>query len=128
MAATRGVSWLQAQPVPVLYTIGANDNVFSVTKAMECFAAMAGPKHLLIGPNEGHNYWAVPQGILFFDSVLKRTGAGPDTSTTAFSLSRSGAGSMTTRRLRREPGGTISVIPYAAKLTMTPSGWSYSCR
>ena len=28
---------------------------------------------------------------------------------------------MTMRRLRREPGEEISVIPYGAKLTMTPS-------
>ena len=68
---------LAQRQVPVLYTIGANDHVFSVTKAMDCFAAMAGPKHLLIGPNEGHGYWAVPQGIHFFDSVLKKSGARP---------------------------------------------------
>lgn len=41
---------------------------------------MAGPKHLLIGPNEGHGYWAVPQGIHFFDSVLKQTGVRPTVS------------------------------------------------
>lgn len=74
---------LAKRPVPVLYTIGANDNVFSVTKAMACFAAMAGPKHLLIGPNEGHGYWAVPQGILFFDSALKKSGARPAVSNLA---------------------------------------------
>lgn len=71
---------LAKRQVPVLYTIGANDNVFSVTKAMECFAAMAGPKHLLIGPNVGHGYWAVPQGIHFFDSVLKKSGERPSVS------------------------------------------------
>ena len=77
---------LAKRPVPVLYTIGANDEVFSVTKAMECFAAMAGPKHLLIGPNEGHGYWAVPQGIHFFDSVLKKSGARPTVSNLALRL------------------------------------------
>ena len=66
---------LANRSVPVLYTVGANDNVFLVTKAMDCFAAMRGPKHLLIGPNDGHGYWAVPQGILFFDSVLKKDAA-----------------------------------------------------
>lgn len=71
---------LAKRPVPVLYTIGANDPVFRVTKAMECFDAMAGPKYLLIGPNEGHGYWAVPQGIHFFDNVLKKSGARPSVS------------------------------------------------
>jgi dienelactone hydrolase len=64
---------LAQRAVPVLYTVGANDNVFVVTKAMECFAAMRGPKSLLIGPNDGHGYWALSQGILFFDSVLKKS-------------------------------------------------------
>jgi dienelactone hydrolase len=77
---------LARRPVPVLYTIGANDNVFRVTKAMDCFAAMAGPKHLLIGPNEGHGYWAVPQGIHFFDSVLKKSGTRPAVSNLAVRL------------------------------------------
>ncbi|MFA6292472.1 MAG: prolyl oligopeptidase family serine peptidase, partial [Victivallales bacterium] len=71
---------LSKRPVPALYTVGANDNVFPVTKAMDCFAAMSGPKHLLIGPNEGHGYWALPQGIMFFDSVLKKTVARPSIS------------------------------------------------
>lgn len=62
---------LAKRKIPILYTVGANDSTFSLTKAMQVFAAMNEPKHLLIGPNRGHDYWDFEQTILFFDHALK---------------------------------------------------------
>jgi cephalosporin-C deacetylase-like acetyl esterase len=62
---------------PILYTVGANDPTFRLTKAMHIFAAMPADKHFLIGPNEGHGYWNLPQSVLFFDEVLKGKGSRP---------------------------------------------------
>ncbi len=62
---------LQKRKIPILYTIGANDSVFFATKAMHGYDLMNEPKSLMIGPNEGHGYWAIDQSVLFFDSALK---------------------------------------------------------
>jgi dienelactone hydrolase len=56
---------------PILYTVGANDPTFLLTKAQRIFAVMPEPKHILIGPNRGHDYWDLDQSVLFFDEVLK---------------------------------------------------------
>ena len=61
---------LSKRQVPILYTVGLRDSTFLLTKAMDNFAAMQGPKHLLIGPNAGHEYWAVDQTALFFHATL----------------------------------------------------------
>ncbi|MHB9025355.1 MAG: alpha/beta hydrolase family protein [Armatimonadota bacterium] len=68
---------LRYRSFPILYTVGANDPTFLLTKAQRIFAAMNAPKHFLIGPNEGHGYWALEQTVLFFDSALKGTMARP---------------------------------------------------
>ncbi len=68
---------LAKRPGPILYTVGANDPTFRLTKAMRIFAAMPANKHFLIGPNEGHGYWNLPQTVLFFDEVLKGKGSRP---------------------------------------------------
>ncbi|MHB9133021.1 MAG: alpha/beta hydrolase family protein [Armatimonadota bacterium] len=62
---------LANRPGPILYTVGANDNTFLLTKATRIFAAMHEPKHMLIGPNQGHGYWDLDQSVLFFDEALK---------------------------------------------------------
>jgi cephalosporin-C deacetylase-like acetyl esterase len=62
---------LQKRKIPILYTIGSNDNVFFATKAMRGYELMNEPKSLMIGPNEGHGYWAIDQSVLFFDFALK---------------------------------------------------------
>lgn len=62
---------LQKRKLPILYTIGANDAVFAASKAMDVFAHMNEPKHLLIGPNRGHDFWDVEQSVLFFDHALR---------------------------------------------------------
>ena len=68
---------LRARTPILLYTVGANDPTFRLTKAMRIFAAMNEPKHLLIGPNQAHGYWDLPQTVLFFDSALKGKMARP---------------------------------------------------
>lgn len=68
---------LKARKLPILYTVGANDPTFRLSKAVRVFAAMNEPKHLLIGPNEAHGYWDLPQTVLFFDAALKGKMARP---------------------------------------------------
>jgi dienelactone hydrolase len=68
---------LRAHHPTLLYTVGANDPTFRLTKAMRIFAAMNEPKHLLIGPNQNHGYWDLDQTVLFFDSALKGKMARP---------------------------------------------------
>jgi dienelactone hydrolase len=63
---------LAKRPVEVLYTVGSNDGAFLLTKAMDNYASMTGPKHMVIGPNAGHDFWAVDQTVRFFDSALKK--------------------------------------------------------
>ena len=62
---------LAHRSVPILHTVGSNDPTFLLTKAASTFAAMQPPKAMLIGPNQGHGYWDVDQGVLFFNSILK---------------------------------------------------------
>jgi dienelactone hydrolase len=68
---------LARRSVEILYTVGANDPTFLLTKAMDNYADMKGPKRLLIGPNAGHDYWPPEQTALFFSSVLKKQFAWP---------------------------------------------------
>ena len=68
---------LSQRSIPILYTVGSADTTFLLTRAMTTFAAMNEPKHLLIGPNRGHEYWDIDQGILFFDHALKGKFARP---------------------------------------------------
>lgn len=68
---------LKKRSVPILYSVSTNDKPFSILKANEGFAAMQEPKHFLIAPNYGHNFWNFPQTIRFFDFALRGKGERP---------------------------------------------------
>ncbi len=92
---------LAKRTLPILYTVGANDSTFLLSKAMNVYAEMNEPKHLLIGANRGHDYWDFDQTTLFFDHALKNKI--PRLSVSGVSLKQQGREAMATIQVKGEP-------------------------
>jgi len=95
---------LAKRKIPILYTVGTNDTAFWLSKVMDIFGAMNEPKHLLIGPNQGHGYWDFEQTILFFDHALKNK------------MPRLRATELTLRRDKLEAVASVKVAGKPAKV------------